>query len=205
MSVTLEMEKRPVMSTAQTSDSGSILQRIAAGEQTAVAECIDTYGSMVWSIARRYCASHADAEDATQEVFIELWKKASQYQSDKATEATFISMVARRRLIDRLRRKRVESESMSIEEIELPDLNFSESVEAQDEAAKAMHCIDQLSHEQRSVIVLSIHQGISHQKIADKLSMPLGTVKSYARRALIQLRDCMKHKRHMAPFHGANA
>ena len=83
----------------------TLLERIGRGDRTAVAECIDTYGGLVWSLARQFQANEADAEESVQEIFMEIWTRANRYDAGKASEATFISMLARRRLIDRIRRQ----------------------------------------------------------------------------------------------------
>ena len=93
-----------------------ILARIAAGDSAAVEECMVEYGGLVWSLARRLSPSNADAEDAVQEIFVELWKNASRFDSAKASEKTFIAMIAKRRLIDRLRHKNRRPEFQAFEE-----------------------------------------------------------------------------------------
>ena len=106
--------------------SDSILQRVAAGDTEAVAACIDRFGGLVWSLARRFLDRPTEAEDAVQEIFIELWKSASRFDPSIASETTFVAMIARRRLIDRQRKlgRRLESEAVSIENLDLaaPDL-----------------------------------------------------------------------------------
>ncbi|MFK7736643.1 MAG: sigma-70 family RNA polymerase sigma factor [Pirellulaceae bacterium] len=171
----------------------SILQRIAAGDQSAVEECLSRYGGLVWTIASRLSQSSADAEDATQEVFVELWRKAAHFDPSKSAEPTFVSMVARRRLIDRLRSSETQrtAESVSCEGIDVPEEVAVNTPEIRDEAEKAMRCVKKLSTEQQKVISLTVHSGLSHRLVSERLSMPLGTVKSFARRALLQLRECM--------------
>ena len=82
----------------------AILQRIADGDKTAVQECLDTYSGLVWSLARRLIGFSDEAEDAVQEIFIDVWKNAARFDEAQASETTFIAMIARRRLIDRIRR-----------------------------------------------------------------------------------------------------
>jgi RNA polymerase sigma-70 factor (ECF subfamily) len=82
----------------------SILQRVARGDQQAVRQCIDEFGGLVWAIARRMTRSRADAEDAVQEIFLELWQKADRFNPAMSAESTFVTMIARRRLIDRYRK-----------------------------------------------------------------------------------------------------
>ena len=169
----------------------SILQRIAAGDESAVEQCLDRYGGLVWSLAQRLCRS--DAEDATQEIFVEIWQKASTYDPDRSSEPAFITMIARRRLIDRLRRRDKEpgASSMIDEVVDLDSVSQVDRAEMADEFGKASDCMERLSSSQQKVLAMSIHHGASHAHISERLAMPLGSVKSFARRALIQLRDCM--------------
>ena len=170
----------------------TILQRIASGENAAVQECLDNYGGLVWSLARRMCPNNADAEDAVQEIFVEIWKNAERFDDSKSSETTFIAMIARRRLIDRLRKVTRQPDLDSIEDsvYELPEDSNKDiltSIEAK-QAAKAMK---DLRPEQRQAIYLSIVQGCSHQEIADAMDMPLGTVKTHIRRGLIEVREIL--------------
>src|SRR5262245_63951716 len=80
-----------------------LLGRVAAGDQAAIRECIARYGGVVWSLARRFEARDGDAEDAVQEIFLDLWKSAARFDRQIASEAAFVAMIARRRLIDRKR------------------------------------------------------------------------------------------------------
>ncbi len=131
-----------------------------------------------------------DAEDIVQEIFIDVWKNAGRYDESQASETTFIAMIARRRLIDRIRysNRRISAESLEdtlTEPITRSDKKMQICVEAK-EAAEAMNA---LRPEQRQVLQLSIVQGMSHQEIADATGMPLGTVKTHARRGLLLARQ----------------
>jgi RNA polymerase sigma-70 factor (ECF subfamily) len=171
--------------------SESLLQRVAAGDTAAVAECVDTFGGLVWSLARRILNRPSEAEDAVQEVFIALWKNASRFDPSIASETTFVAMIARRRLIDRQRRnaRRPEGEPVAVEDLPLSAPEEPEQLELQDEAAKAVAALEQLKPEQRNVLRLAVCQGWPHQLIADRLGLPLGTVKTHVRRGLIKVRE----------------
>jgi len=158
----------------------------------AVEECLDRYGGLVWSIARKMLRNSDDAEDAVQEIFVDLWKNAGRFDESKASEATFIAMIARRRLIDRIRHsaRRISAESLDdvlLEPFTRADRAVQISVEAQ-QAAEAMRT---LRPEQQQVLRLSIIQGMSHQEIADAMGLPLGTVKTHARRGIIHVREAL--------------
>jgi RNA polymerase sigma factor (sigma-70 family) len=171
----------------------STLERIALGDQTAVDDCLSKFGGLVWSLARRLSKTPADAEDAVQEIFVEIWQSAERYDPKKAAETTFIAMIARRRLIDRLRRSGAGMETVSMESqmLDIACESRHNQVDVEDDARKAAQCMEKLSEKQQQILRLSIHDGVSHGGISEKLSIPLGTVKSFARRGLLQLRDCM--------------
>ena len=79
------------------------LQRVGNGDRSAIAECLQYYGGLVWSIARRLSPNKEDAEDAVQDIFFDLWRNAGRFDPEQGSEKVFITMIARRRLIDRLR------------------------------------------------------------------------------------------------------
>jgi len=170
----------------------SILKRIAEGDRNAVQECLNKYGGLVWSIARKLLRDQDDAEDAVQEVFVDVWKNAGRFDESQASETTFIAMIARRRVIDKIRHsaRRISADSLDdvlLEPFTRSDKAMQISVEAE-EAAKAMRT---LRPEQQQVLRLSIVQGMSHQEIADATGMPLGTVKTHARRGLVAVREVL--------------
>ncbi len=184
----LEVDESPLQSIE------SVLAQVARREPESLNYCIERYGNLIWSLARRYSPSQADAEDAVQEIFLELWQKADRFNPTKSAETTFVTMIARRRLIDRYRKqsRTVESSNVGSDFDEQPDLSGATSAELIDEAAKATRCLDALVSNQRDILRKSIHEGKSHSQISTELQMPLGSVKSFARRGLIQLRQCME-------------
>ena len=165
----------------------ALLSRVAAGDATAVRECIARYGGLVWSIARRF--EPGDAEDAVQEIFLDLWKSAVRFDPSLGSEATFVAMIARRRLIDRRRTRR--RRPTATEQIGDIQLVAPGSAEVSAEAAKAAKVLEQLRPEQRQVLVLATAHGMSHGEIAAHIGMPLGTVKAHVRRGLISIRNAL--------------
>ena len=165
----------------------SILPRIAANDRAAVQECIDKYGGLIWSLARKLAPS--EAEDAVQEIFIELWKNAARFDEAQSSEVTFVAMIARRRLIDRLRKsnRQPQTYSMDAEENKF-EPQYNEQLEVRTDAAVAFRAMQQLRPEQQKVLQLAIYQGLSHQEISGATGIPLGTVKTHARRGLEKIR-----------------
>jgi RNA polymerase sigma-70 factor (ECF subfamily) len=174
-----------------------ILTRVANGDCAAVQECLDRYGGLVWSLARRLCLDATDVEDAVQEIFVDLWKSADRFNESIASEPTFVAMIARRRLIDR-RRKRMRSpeDAAGFPEASVPAAAVDvDHASVSDEAARAAAAMKQLRPEQQQVLALAIHYGRTFEQIAQILGMPLGTVKTHARRGLIRLRELLDASR----------
>ena len=168
--------------------SSFVLERVGRGERDAVPECLDRYGGLVWALARKY--DPVNAEDAAQEVFIDLWRNASRFDPEIAAEATFVAMIARRRLVDRLRKR-----GRTVPTTPLPETVYLTSVEGEsrlavaDEVARVRGRLNDLRPEQRTVLELIFDKGLTHNDVSTALGMPLGTVKAHARRGLLRLRE----------------
>ncbi len=173
-----------------------ILPKVAIGDREAVAECLARYGSLVWSMALRNASDRSDAEDAVQEIFIDLWRHAGQFDDRIASEVTFVAMVVRRRLIDRWRKERraIEFRCCLTPGSDPPAREESISIEVREEAARARAQLELLSPDEREVISLAIDRGLSHSQIAETLNMSLGTVKSHARRGMLRLRELLSRR-----------
>ncbi len=168
-----------------------ILQRIAAGNPAAVQECVDAYGDLIWSLARKMLRAHADAEDVVQEIYIDIWSHADRYDPAKGSETTFVATIARRRLIDRIRKiTRAPVTGDDIDELGAR-LEDPKAVDPMDEVdvAIAERAIGELQPRQQEVLRMSIYEGYSHGDISDRLDIPLGTVKTLLRRGLIKIRE----------------
>lgn len=168
----------------------AILKRIASGDRSAVQDCLDKYGGLVWSLARKMLRGSDDAEDVVQEIFIDIWKNAERFDEAQASETTFVAMIARRRLIDRIRYSSRRISADSLEDVVREPANRSDQkIQLSVEAGQVAEAMRTLRPEQQQVLQLSIVQGLSHQEIADATGMPLGTVKTHARRGIIQARE----------------
>lgn len=176
----------------------NLLPRIASGDADAVQACLDRYGALVWSLARRMCRSVTDAEDAVQDIFVSIWKNAARFDPEKGSEVTFVATIARRRLIDRIRRAGRHPAEASLDanaEFAVFTGRAETPVELRDEAAIAARAMSELSEDQRRVLQMSIGHGLSHERIADATGIPLGTVKTHIRRGLIRARTLLEEHR----------
>ncbi|MCC6987351.1 MAG: sigma-70 family RNA polymerase sigma factor [Acidobacteria bacterium] len=162
------------------------------GDPAAVDAFLKRYSGTVWGLARRTCRSAEDAEDATQEIFVEVWRSAERFDPAAGSELTFLLTIARRRLIDRLRRQGRRPAPELLEDagvVVAP--KAADRGELLDEVARAQKAMAQLKPEQQQVLDLALGQGRTHQEISAAIGIPLGTVKSHARRGLIKLRELL--------------
>ena len=151
------------------------------------------FGGLVWSLARRYTDSPSDAEDATQEIFLEIWKSAARYDSSAGTESVFIGTIARRRLIDRMRAsgRRPQTEAFDETNIAHQLETTEDSAMLATELAVARNALARLDAGQREVLLLGIVEGLTHSEIAMRTGKPLGTVKTQIRRGLQRVRKIL--------------
>lgn len=170
-----------------------ILERVAAGDQAAVGDFIDRYGDLVWSLARRYLGNHMEAEDAVQEIFIEIWNSAGRYDRSVASEVAFISTITRRRLIDRLRQfeRRPAMDDID-DQVGARQPAVASTLDDDVEVTQVEKVLGDMEDEHRQILSMSLYEGYSHSEIAEALDMPLGTVKTRVRRGLIHVREQLK-------------
>jgi DNA-directed RNA polymerase specialized sigma24 family protein len=155
-----------------------------------VRECIDQFGGLIWSITRHATRTRAEAEDATQEIFADVWRTASRFDPAQGSEQAFITMIARRRLIDRMRHAAHRDRTQSTDP--LASVSWAVAGTGADlcpEGVAAARAVMQLRPELRKVLELGVLQGLSHAEIAHRLQMPIETVKTLMRRGLIQVRE----------------
>jgi RNA polymerase sigma-70 factor (ECF subfamily) len=192
ISLTRDDSARPAyVARSRQQTAHSVLARVAQGDPVAARECIDEFGSLIWSIARRLTRSQADAQEAVQEIFGEVWRSADRFDPAQGSERVFIATIARRRLIDRMRRaaRQDRTESIGIHSLTWVINNADPGAEA---AARA---VTQLRPELRRVLELAVLHGLKHSEVAEVLQLPVATVKEAMRRGLIQVRELMGKQR----------
>ncbi len=170
-----------------------LLPSVASGDRLAVSRCIRRYGPIVWSIARRLSPTPADAEDAVQEIFLDVWRHAHRFDRALGSEKVFVTMLARRTLIDRLRsfRPRLRVETNLEEEDSEREGPATGRAERAVEVEEARQLLARLPVPQQRVIALSLVQGMTHAEIAESTGLPLGTVKTMLRRGIVRVRELL--------------
>lgn len=170
----------------------SVLQRMAQGDKRALADCMEQHGGLIWALSRRMSPTPSDAEDATQEIFLTLWKNAARFDPTRGSEAVFIATLARRLLINRYRQRRRRPAEVAVDENESLQWAASGlSSETSAEAQQASAALSSLRPEQQRIITLAVVHGLSQSEIAAQIGMPLGTVKTLMRRGLLRVREML--------------
>ena len=173
----------------------SALGRIAHGDHSALAELYDRHARLVFSLALRILQNRADAEDVVQEVFTQVWAQATRYDTARGAVAAWMLMMARTRAIDRLRsrssRPEIASEARVVEEV--PDVTARQDLQllSAEQVESLQDALNALPAAQRVALELAYYEGLTHAEIADRLSEPLGTVKTRIRQAVIKLRESL--------------
>lgn len=180
-----------------------LLKAVARGDDKAVERCLTVYGPLVWSIVRRRVKDRFAAEDLVQEIFTEVWRGAGGYDPGKASEGGFIAMIARRRVIDWVRRQERLPRLEAFPEGEAPAVHDATPGLAMDRDL-LWSALGALPEETRRLFVLHFEKGMTHCEISETTGMPLGTVKTRLRRGLVQAKEILEQLHGGAqPRHGA--
>ena len=176
----------------------SLLARTALADQTAYAELYRLTASHLYGVALRILREQAAAEDVLQEAFVSIWHHAGSYTATKAQPQTWLTSIVRNRCLDQLRRREPDTVAMPRNvddtevEFEAAGPTPAELLLAGADAHAVRECVDALDGGPRQAIALAFYQGLSHAELAQHLRQPLGTVKSWVRRALERLKKCLE-------------
>ena len=183
----LDLSKNERLSVDKTE---AILDLIARNHPGSFEMLIEKYGNLVWSIGKKFLGNQSDLEDAVQEVMIAIWKSADKFDANKASEITFVSMIARRRFIDYLRKITKHKSEDSMDDDNKNIHLYKESIlNEETDLALIKSAIEDLDTDDQELLNLSVYQGYSHSEISEILDIPLGTVKTRIRRNLMKLKD----------------
>jgi RNA polymerase sigma-70 factor (ECF subfamily) len=171
-----------------------LMRRVAHGDEAAMGELYDRFVGLVFKASRQVLSSRAEAEDAVQETFVRLWQTADRFDPQRARLVTWVMLITRRHLIDRLRRKGARPEQLGLDSA----LDTLGPVTEPPPAPGGVHDLEvlrrrvaELPELQRVVIERTYMQGFTLREVAEQLNAPLGTVKSALSRGLARLRDRM--------------
>lgn len=176
----------------------TLLDRVALADEVALRELYDLTSSKLYGVAVRVVTNREWAEDVLQEAFLNIWRIAGDYKATLSPPMAWMALVVRSRGVDFLRRRNSDRAD-AVQELDdvISDTVAGNSPNPMDttqasEQAKALHvCLSKLDNKQREVVSLAYMRDLSHAELAEQLKLPLGTVKTWIRRGLEQLRGCM--------------
>jgi RNA polymerase sigma-70 factor, ECF subfamily len=169
-----------------------LLQRVADGDRDAFSELYDRLAPRVFGLVKRLLRDHAQSEEVTQEVFLELWQNAARYEAARGSATAWILTMTHRRAVDRIRASqasRDRDERIGIRDLEREFDSVAEGVEITIENERVKQAMQRLTELQRQAVTLAYYGGYSHSEVAELLHIPVGTVKTRLRDGMIRLRD----------------
>lgn len=173
----------------------ALLRDVATGSRNAFETLYRSTSSRLFGICLRVLGDRAEAEDVVQEVYTTIWHKAHQFDAERASAMAWLSMIARNRAIDRLRAAPARGTLAPMEWADdVPDAGATplQSAMSDDDRARLEACMRQLDARRQSLIRAAFFEGSTYEELAQRISSPLGSVKSWIRRGLLQLRGCLE-------------
>jgi RNA polymerase sigma-70 factor (ECF subfamily) len=192
MLVTRETDDHQDLGSAEPPTQNELLARVAVGDQAAFAELYDQIAPRVLGLVRRLLRDHAQSEEVTQEIFLEIWQTATRYDPAKGGASTWIMTMAHRRAVDRVRASQASRDrdtKIGIRDYDAQYDNVSDTVQTRIEHERVEKAMLRLTELQRQAVSLAYYGGYSHSEVANLLSVPIGTVKTRLRDGMIRLRD----------------
>jgi RNA polymerase sigma-70 factor (ECF subfamily) len=173
----------------------SLVERVATGDQSALAELYDATNRLIYSLVLRVLVDMSSAEEALIDVYTQVWRQAASYDATRGAPLAWMATIARSRAIDRLRsgwqdQRRKESLDV-LGDAPANGSSPEESAAASERQRFIREALNLLTPEQRRVIELAYYSGLTHSEIAEKLNLPLGTVKTRTRLGMMKLREAL--------------
>jgi RNA polymerase sigma factor (sigma-70 family) len=176
----------------------ALLDRVALADESALRELYDLTSSKLYGVAVRVVSKREWAEDVLQEAYLNIWRVAQDYKATLSPPMAWMGLVVRSRGLDFLRRRASERvdrmqelDDMISDTVAGDAANPMDTTQASEQAWALHQCLKQLEGQQREVVSLAYLRDLSHSELAGQLKLPLGTVKTWIRRGLEQLRGCM--------------
>lgn len=171
------------------------MKRLADGDQSALEFIYEATSAKLFGICLRILGNRSEAEDALQDVYVNLWRKADRYDPQRASPISWLATFARNRAIDLLRSSKVQRGAVPVDEaMEITDdAPLADAmVETDQRDAKIHHCLGELEERQQDSIRTAFFEGQTYAELAEARDVPLGTMKSWVRRGLAKLKRCLE-------------
>ncbi|GAC1616037.1 MAG: sigma-70 family RNA polymerase sigma factor [Candidatus Acidiferrum sp.] len=177
----------------EVSPDATLVERLLHMDVGAFEQLYDRHSRVVYAVVVRILRQGATAEEVVQDVFLQLWRNASSYDTARGPFLPWLLTLARNRALDHLRLKGEKQRRREEQTEELPPVpvkpNFETSLDEKRQALRVRTAMTALQPQQKKAIELAYFEGLSHSEIAAKLQEPLGTVKSWIRNGLVRLKE----------------
>lgn len=172
-------------------DTATLLHRCANGDRAAFRALYDRWSARMNGIALRIVRQPSLAADATHDAFVQVWQQAHRFDPERGSAEAFLVSLVRYRALDIVRRTSRETTGYEAVDAEDDNPDALSMMVATSEGAALQRCLSRLEADRRRLIVMAFVDGLSHGELSEKLLLPLGTVKSWIRRSLLSLRECL--------------
>lgn len=178
------------------SPDNELLHAVARGDEAALAAIYDRYASILLGLMLRILHSRGEAEDVLQEVFLQVWRRAADFDESRGRAFTWLVTLARSRAIDRLRSLDARGRAVTASAAEPTEQVGDASADAlrAEQGEIVRSALAELSEDQRTTLLLAYQEGLTQTEIAERLNQPLGTVKTRTRAGLAKLRELLRDK-----------
>ena len=186
--------------TQRSEQLADLLARTALADQGAFAELYRLTSARLYGVALRIMRDTPAAEEVLQEAYVSVWHHAAGYRAAKSQPLTWLTTIVRNRCLDQLRRRQIDTIPLArqADDGDEPEMDFPsdaptpvDMLMAGAESRSVRTCVEALEGGQKQAIALAFYQGLTHAELAQHLRQPLGTVKSWIRRGLDRLRECL--------------
>ena len=170
----------------------NLILRVAMGDRAAFSNLYDATSAKLFGVCLRVLNNRAEAEDALQDVFVKIWQKSDRYAVNGYSPMTWLITLARNQSIDKLRARKAPAQDID----DMPDLTASgpnpeEAAIASSERAQIDFCLDQLDDSKSAAVRAAYLEGETYQDLADRFDVPLNTMRTWLRRSLQKLKECL--------------
>lgn len=175
------------------SDISTLISRVAVGDRASFRQLYAQTSAKLFGVCLRILKDGSEAEEALQEAYLKVWRNASQFAPSRYSPMSWLIAIARNQSIDRLRARRPVALDLDVaSEIESDQPNPEESALRSDARTMIEHCLKELTQQKADAVRGAYLDGYSYQELSERLAIPINTIRTWLRRSLIRLKECLE-------------